>query len=203
MVIDNETGPNLRALPIVGADARLMDHDTTSAKRCPCPTDADLSLRNDCRLAKVEVTVLNIDLVGVGRLTGLGHAVVKRRTPAGEFVEQECVPKRDESRAQMLKVFLRVDLGRRARKDRPGVKSRLETHQADAGNCIAGEDRAFDRSSTSPARQQREVDVDQSKMFEYVTFDQLAIGNDDAKFAVVPENITRSLADLDATFDRE
>jgi len=82
------------------------------------------------------------------------------------------------------------------------VELLCDLHEADAGHLVASKDRSFKRCGASPARQEREVNVDHRKRVENVIADDVPERDDDPKVGTCVEHIVDVVADWQAQLDR-
>ncbi len=95
---------------------------------------------------------------------------------------QEVGPALDETRPQLPRRLFGVDRDGLRGEDRTGVEPGFDAHDADAGRLVAREHGAFDRRSTPPAWEEREVHVDETERegVEHRNREKLPEGDDDA-----------------------
>ena len=132
---------------------------------------------------RVELELLDGELVGVGRLAGLRS----RRAcvgMAGQRVDEQLGAERRRAGPRSSPAVSSAPIGvHGARVHRPGVETGFELHEAHAGLGVAGEDRPLDRRRAPPARQQREVHVHEParQRVEQRLREELAERDDDAE----------------------
>jgi hypothetical protein len=95
-----------------------------------------------------------------------------------QFTAETC-----EAIRQSLRCIARIDFERAREQHRSGIESLLHAHDRNAGDAVAGEDRALDRRRAAPARQQRGVNVEatQARNRERLRRQDQSIGRNDER----------------------
>ena len=117
-------------------------------------------------------------------------------------VEQKGGSDLDQPAAQLSQRLARPDGELGPAVDRAGVQAFLQRHQADAGGLVAGEQRPFNRRRATPARQQREVQVDERQPGQRMRFDQLAERDHDRELGADLECIVDAVRHRNAVTSR-
>ena len=145
----------------------------------------------------IELELLDGELLGVGRLSHL--RLGNRGRDLGKLLDEELRADADQAVAQLARGVVLQDRNAARRVDGPGVEPGLELHHAHAGLGVAREDRPLDRRRAPPARQQREVHVDETvwQRFEQGDRKQLAERDDHAELGTRRAHVVDDLACFD------
>ena len=79
--------------------------------------------------------------------------------------------------------------------DGAGVQALIEGHEADAGSIVAGEDGPLDRRGTTPARQERKMQVHHRHASEHIGADERPESHHDAELDARIEHVGHAARD--------